>query len=49
MFEVPISTAEIEKRNTTTHMELKHTCAWGGDEDRTKRFQEMCLIVSADY
>ena len=47
-FEAAISTAELEKCNTTTHIELNKAYADGDDEDGTKRFQEMCLIMSAD-
>ena len=48
IFEAAISTADLEKCNTTTHMELNKSYANGDDEDGTNRFQEMCLIMSAD-
>ena len=41
-----ISTDELTKRNTLNHMELNKTCTGGYDEEVTKRFQAMCLIVS---
>ena len=47
-FEAAISTAALEKCNTTTHIELNKAYADGDDEDGTKRFQAMCLIMSAD-
>ena len=37
--------AELEKCNTTTHIELNKAYADGDDEDGTKRFQETCLIM----
>ena len=40
--------AEPAKCNATTHIELNKAYADGYDEDSTKRFQEMCLIMSAD-
>ena len=43
-----ISTAEQAKCNATTHIEVNKSYAYGDDEDGTKRFQEMCLIMSAD-
>ena len=47
-FETAISTAELEKCNVTTHKEPKKTNTSGDDEDGTKRFQEMCLIMYAE-
>ena len=47
-FEAAISTAELERCNATTHMELNKFYAYGDDEYGIKRFQAMCLIVSAD-
>ena len=47
-FEAPISTAELEKLNATTHMELNKAYANGDNEDGTKMFQSMCLIISVD-
>ena len=38
----------MAKCNTTTHIELNKAYADGYDEDGTKRFQEMCLIMYAD-
>ena len=37
-FEAAISTAELEKCNTTTHIELNKAYADGDNEDVTKRF-----------
>ena len=48
LFEADISTAELEKFNGTNHMELNKSYSDGDNEDGTKRFQEMCLIMSAD-
>ena len=47
-FEASISTAELENCNATTHIELNKSYADGDDENGTKRFQAMCLIMSAD-
>ena len=47
-FEADISTAELEKCNTTTHMELNKPYTNGDNEDRTKRLQEICLIMSSE-
>ena len=47
-FKAAISTAELEKQNAINHVELNEACAYGYDEDGTKRFQEMCLIISSD-
>ena len=47
-FEAAISTSEMAKWNETTHMELNKDYADGDDEDDTKRFQEICLIMSAE-
>ena len=47
-FEAAISMAELEKFNATTHKELNKAYPDGDDEYVTKRFQEMCLIMSAD-
>ena len=48
IFEVVISMSDLEKCNTTTHMELNKAYATGDNEYGTKRFQEMCLIISSD-
>ena len=47
-FEAAISTYKIEKFTATTHMKLNKTYAVGKDDNVTKRFQDMCLILSAD-
>ena len=47
-FKAAISMAELEKQNAINHVELNEACAYGYDEDGTKRFQEMCLIISSD-
>ena len=47
-FEAAISTAELAKCNATTNIELNKSYADGDDEDGTKRFQAMCIIMSAD-
>ena len=47
-FEAAISAAELEKCNATTHIELNRSYADGDNEDDTKRFEAMCLIMSAD-
>ena len=47
-FKAAISTAELEKCNKTTHIELNKAYANGEDEDGIKMFQAMCLIVSVD-
>ena len=47
-FEADISTAELEKCNATTHIELNKAYVDGEDEYGTNRFQEMCLIMSTD-
>ena len=47
VFEAAISMAEMEEYNATTHKELNKAYADGDDEDRTKSFQTMCLIMSA--
>ena len=47
-FGAAISTAELEKCNTTTHIELNKSYLNGDNEDITKRFQAMCLIMSAE-
>ena len=39
IFEAAISTADLEKFNVTTHMELSESYANGEDEYVTKRFQ----------
>ena len=46
-FEADISTAELEKCNATTRIELNKAYAGVDNADGTKRFQEMCLIMSA--
>ena len=48
IFEAEISTDDMEKCNATTQMEPNKAYADGDDEDGTKRFQEMCLIVSVE-
>ena len=48
LFEADISTDELENFNATTHMELNKAYTGGEDEDGTKRFQSICLIMSAD-
>ena len=48
IFEASISTADLEKCNATTHMELNKGYIDGDDEDSTKRFQAICIIMSAD-
>ena len=47
-FEASILTAELAKCNAKTHTELNKAYADGDYEDGTKRFQVMCLIISAD-
>ena len=47
-FEVAILTTELSNYNATTHIELNKAYAVGDDEDCTKRFQAMCLIMSAE-
>ena len=47
-FEAAISTAELETCNATTHIELNKAYADGDDKYGTKRFQSICLIMSAD-
>ena len=47
-FEAAISTAELEKCNEITHIELNKDYADRDDEDGTKRLQEMCLIMSTE-
>ena len=47
-FEVAIPTAELEKCNATTHMELNKPYSDGDNKYGTNMFQEMCLIVSTD-
>ena len=47
-FEAAVSTSELEKCNATTYIELNKTYADGDDEVGNKRFQSMCLIISAD-
>ena len=47
-FEAAISTTGLENCDTTTHTELNKAYADGGDEDATKRFQAMCLIMYAE-
>ena len=48
IFEAEISTDDLEKCNATTQTEPNKAYADGDDEDGTKRFQEMCLIVSVE-
>ena len=43
-----ILTAEQENFNATTQMKLNKAYATGDNEDGTKRFQEMCLTLSAE-
>ena len=47
-FEASISMAEPEKCNPTTHIELNKSYADGDNEDGTKRFQAMYLILSSE-
>ena len=48
IFEAAISTADMENFNATTHMELYKAYSNVEDEDVTKRFQSMCIIISAE-
>ena len=48
-FEASISSAELAKWNATTHMEINNTYTGEDGEGGAQRFQEMCLIVSAEY
>ena len=48
IFEASISTVDLGKYNAATHMEINKDYSNGFDEDVTKRFQEMCLIMSTD-
>ena len=47
-FEAAISTDELANCNTTTHIESNTDYTDGDNEDGTKRFQAMCLIMYAD-
>ena len=49
-FKADISTDELEKFTATTHTELNRTYEGGSDDDDdgTRRFQEMCLLMSAE-
>ena len=47
-FEASVSMNELEKCNTTNHMELNKSYADGDDGDGTKRSQEMCIIMYSD-
>ena len=49
-FKADISTDELEKFTATTHTELNRTYEGGGDndDDGTRRFQEMCLLIPAN-
>ena len=47
-FGFSVSMAELEKCNATTHIELNQYYANGDNEDGTKRFQAMYLIISTD-
>ena len=40
--------AKLEKCNATTYMELNKTYMRGDEKYGTKKFQAMCLIISAD-
>ena len=40
--------AELEKCNAKTNIELNKAYTNGDDKERTKRFQAMCLIMSAE-
>ena len=46
--ETSISTADLTKCNTTTHMEINKSYANGDNGDGTKIFQEMCLTMSTN-
>ena len=46
--DVTISTADLKKCNTTNLIELSKAYVDGENEDGTKRFQEMCLIMFAE-
>ena len=48
-FEASISTYELEKCMAMTHVEIYKTYMEGDDYNVTKRFQEMCLLISANY
>ena len=45
-FEAAISTSKLVKCTATTHMELKNTYLEGDNDNVTKRFQVMCLLMS---
>ena len=47
-FEVAISTSELAKTNGKTYMKLNKTYAGGNDENGTKRFQAMHLLMSTN-
>ena len=47
-FESSISTAELSKSTPTMYMEINKTHAGGNNNNVTKRFQDMCLLVSAE-
>ena len=48
-FEASISTSELAKCMVMTHVEPKKTYAGEDDDNITKRFQAMCLLLPADY
>ena len=47
-FEAAKSMADFLKLSCMTHVELNRTHAGGDENEGTKRFQDMCLLVSAD-
>ena len=47
-FEADISTYELAKFTTKKHVELNNTYPGGDNINSTKRFQAMCLLISAD-
>ena len=48
-FEEAISTYELAKCTATTQMELNKTYTRGNNYNVTKRFQDMCLLMSDNY
>ena len=48
-FEEAISTYELAKCTDTTQMELNKTYTRGNNYNVTKRFQDMCLLMSDNY
>ena len=47
-FEAAISMYEIVKWTDTTHMQLSRTQTGEDDDDVTKRFQSMCLLILSE-